>query len=395
MRKIWLRTLSIACCLGILCSTAVLAAEDPPPAAPATGDASIEVLRLVDEAPVKNAGASIYRVADFVQGEPSWTEEYAGYQLTLKPNDQTTFENLPQNLVTVINRDNKAPLATTLTGNDGKALFSGLSDGLYLINGARYQSNGYYYDPIPVLVFVPFLTDEQTEGREVHLEMKHNATRVPSSGGGESSTISRKVLKVWNDISNEESRPESITVQLLNGEKVVDTQRLSEKNNWRFTWSNLSRNGDWSVVEPDVPKDYSVSVRKEGVTFVVTNTFEEDMVDNKTPETEKPEESQPPVEESQPPVAEVSPSGYDANDTVYMVKVDNGYFYIDPVAEEGRSSIRTNEETGVYEILNEKSGGPMLPLTGSCGIYPVYAAATSMFGVGFLLTGKKKRKEDV
>lgn len=306
MRKIWLRTLSIACCLAILCSTAAMAVEDAPPAVPSAGDVSIEVLRLVDEEPVKNTGVSIYRVADFVKGEPSWTEEYAGYQLTLKPNDQTTFENLPQNLVTVINRDNKAPLATTLTGDDGKALFSGLSDGLYLINGARYQSNGYYYDPIPVLVFVPFLTDEQTEGREVHLEMKHNATRIPSSGGsGESSTISRKVLKVWNDISNEERRPESITVQLLNGNKVVDTQELSERNNWRFTWSNLNRNGDWSVVEPDVPENYSVSVRKEGVTFVITNTFEEDVDDNKTPETEKPEESQPPVTETEVP--EVSP----------------------------------------------------------------------------------------
>lgn len=315
MRKSLLRIVSLACCVGMLLATSAMAAEEQPPVAPpaAAGEGTIEVLRMVDDTAVKGADIFIYRVGDLTKGVPSWTEEYAGYQLTLNPKDQTSYGVLPQNLVTVINRDKKEPVATAKTGEDGKASFTGLVDGLYLISGARYQNNEYYYDPIPVLVFVPFLTDEQDEGREVHLEIKHDATRIPSSGGGDGgdSTISRKVLKVWNDISNEENRPESIAVQLLNGDKVVDTQELSERNNWRFTWSNLSRNGVWSVVEPDVPEDYSVSVRKEGVTFVVTNTFEEDVGENKTPETEQPEESNPPVEESHPPVAEVSPEPSD------------------------------------------------------------------------------------
>lgn len=311
MRKSLLRIVSLACCVGMLLATSAMAAEEQPPVAPpaAAGEGTIEVLRMVDDTAVKGADIFIYRVGDLTKGVPSWTEEYAGYQLTLNPKDQTSYGVLPQNLVTVINRDKKEPVATAKTGEDGKASFTGLVDGLYLVNGSRYRYNGYYYDPIPVLVFVPYLNEDSMEDRNVPLELKHTATRVPSSGGGDSTPqrVSRKVLKVWDDVSNEEDRPDSVTVQLLNGDRVVDAQVLSEKNNWRFTWTNLDKKGDWSVAEVDVPEQYSVSVREEGVTFVVTNTFEEDVTDNPTPETQNPEESQPPVTESQPPVEETTP----------------------------------------------------------------------------------------
>lgn len=310
MKKRLLRMISLVCCVGTLLATTAVATEEQPPVVPpvAAGEGTITVLRMVDDVPVKDSDVSIYRVADVTDGVPFWTDEYAGYKLTLDPKDQASFGVLPQNLVTVINRDKREPLATAKTGENGKASFSGLEDGLYLVHGARYRYDGYYYDPIPVLVFIPYMNEESLAERDVPLELKHTATRVPSGGGGGGGgtpqRVSRKVLKVWDDISNEETRPDSVTVQLLNGDRVVDAQVLSEKNNWRFTWTNLDKDGDWAVAEVDVPEQYSVSVREEGVTFVVTNTYEEELIDNPTPETQNPEESQPPIEETQPPVEE-------------------------------------------------------------------------------------------
>lgn len=262
MKKVWLYLFSAACCVCALFSRAAAAPEAPPPAG-----GSIEILRLADGAPVENTDISLYRVADYTNGRVVWTAEYAEYQLTLDPGDETSFGALPQNLAAVIDRDNKAPLAAVSTGADGKAFFPGLDDGLYLITGERYVSDGYYHDPIPTLVFIPCVTGGQPAGREVYLELKHNTGQLSGQ------TVNRRVLKVWDDAGHERRRPETVTVQLLNGGVVADTQVLSPENDWRFTWTGLEGDGAWSVAEYGVPERYSVSVREEGVTFVVTNTY--------------------------------------------------------------------------------------------------------------------------
>lgn len=371
-KNIFRSAIMTALSVTLMLSSVAFAAEPPAEESPAVvppaiteGHGAIQVLRMVDDKPIENAGVSIYRVGNLESGVPSWTEEYAGYKLTLKPSDEETFSVLPQNLVTVIRRDNKEALKTGMTNSDGKVSFSDLEDGLYLVTGDRYQYSGYYYDPIPFLVFMPYLTEEQALDRDIDLEIKHTATRVPSSGGD--STVSRKVLKVWDDESNEEQRPEYVTVQLLNGEKVVDTQSLSAANNWRFTWTNLNRNGDWSVAEVDVPEHYSASTKREGVTFVVTNTFEEDVEDNPTPETENPEESQPPVVET--PGPEVTP-GPDTTP--------------EPVVTP------PNEDTDIPDENPPHSG---LPQTGQLWM-PVLMCSGS--GIAFIVTGLiMKRKEQI
>ena len=57
---------------------------------------------------------------------------------------------------------------------------------------------------------------------------------------------------------------------------VYDTVTLSESNNWRYTWSDLDDDCHWQVVEYQVPDDYTVSVSREGITFVITNTLDKD-----------------------------------------------------------------------------------------------------------------------
>lgn len=84
--------------------------------------------------------------------------------------------------------------------------------------------------------------------------------------------ITRKVLKVWKDEGNEKSRPEEVIVQLLQDGAVYDTVALNAANNWRYTWENLDGNSRWTMVEKEMD-DYTVTVTREGVTFVVTNTY--------------------------------------------------------------------------------------------------------------------------
>ena len=47
---------------------------------------------------------------------------------------------------------------------------------------------------------------------------------------------------------------------------------LSEKNEWRYVWDDLDPDYRWTVVE-DIDGEYTVTVEKVGVTYVITNTL--------------------------------------------------------------------------------------------------------------------------
>ena len=92
------------------------------------------------------------------------------------------------------------------------------------------------------------------------------------------------VEKVWNDANNQDGkRPDSVSVSLMNGTTVVDTQVLSQANNWKHTFTGLDKYIDgeeiqYTVVENNVPEGYTVEITgNKGTGYVVTNTH--------TPET--------------------------------------------------------------------------------------------------------------
>ena len=92
-----------------------------------------------------------------------------------------------------------------------------------------------------------------------------------------------KVLKVWR--GGAQQRPEEIRVQLLRDGKVCDTVTLSAENGWRHTWEGLDAAHGWQVVEQTVPEGYTVSISREGVTFVITNTLKPSEEPEPTPGT--------------------------------------------------------------------------------------------------------------
>ena len=92
-------------------------------------------------------------------------------------------------------------------------------------------------------------------------------------------TVTRTVLKRWNDAGYEQKRPDSITVTLLKDGAVYDTKTLTRTDGWQRTWSDLPRyNPDgseivWTVTERPVP-GYTASVQQSGSTLILTNTLD-------------------------------------------------------------------------------------------------------------------------
>lgn len=92
------------------------------------------------------------------------------------------------------------------------------------------------------------------------------------------------VEKVWDDNNDQDGiRPTTIKVQLYaDGKAPGRTVELSENNNWKYTWNNLSKQkaGEdivYTVDEVEIPDGYIKTVTSKGTAFTITNTH--------TPET--------------------------------------------------------------------------------------------------------------
>lgn len=210
---------------------------------------------------------SLYRVADISEnGAFTLSGDFQEYPVNLDGLDSSGWRALAQTLDAYAERDALRPMKTGSTGQDGKAAFSALTTGLYLITGESYTSGEKIYTPEAMLVSLPGLTAEDRWNYEMEVSCKFNSLVISEE------PVKHKVQKVWKDDGDEEKRPESITVQLLENGTVADTVTLSQKNNWEYTWENLNGSSRWQVAEAETPEGYTVTVVQEGTLFVMTNT---------------------------------------------------------------------------------------------------------------------------
>ena len=80
---------------------------------------------------------------------------------------------------------------------------------------------------------------------------------------------------VWNDGGDKQYRPPNMMVQLFRDGILFDTVELNEENNWKYEWTDLDGNYEWTVVEKDAPEGYIISRDKEGFTYIIINTKED------------------------------------------------------------------------------------------------------------------------
>ena len=233
-----------------------------------------------DKVPVSGAPFSLYRVADVsAYGEFTLTGDFKDDPVRLDDRSSDGWRALAETLRAFVLRDSRKPLDSGVTGSTGLLTFPNrqktLRPGLYLLLGESFVSGGYSYTVEPSLICLP-CDDEisNTWDYDAALAPKHDREPLPPAPSDD--TVERKVLKVWDD-GNAASQPQEITVQLLKDGVVYDTVRLNAKNSWRYTWSKLpkydasGRRITWTVTETAV-SGYTVSIRQEGVTFVVTNS---------------------------------------------------------------------------------------------------------------------------
>lgn len=286
---------------------------------------AISLTILYQDASVPLAGAQFaaYRVAAVDRyGELTLTETFEKYKVDyrldfdIRGRKDEDWRTLASTLAAYVERDAAAgkikPASSGRTDADGRLTLRPENSegkplqGLYLILGERHEQNGKYYDASPFLVLLPSLNrNTNTWEYTVNAEPKHSS----EDGWSYPQATSRKVIKVWKDSDAKLQRPQRITVQLLRDGEVYSTAELNAQNNWQYSWDGLEAYRRWTIVEA-VPKDYTVSVTQEGITFVVTNTYREESEDPNDP----PSDPGTPTDPDSPPDTE-KPTNPDSPDT--------------------------------------------------------------------------------
>ena len=251
-------------------------------------DVSLTITYQDHGTPLSGAVFNIYLVATVnAYGELETTEQFKIFNVDIPGKADDTWRALASTLEGYVLRDNIAATDSGKTDRNGQIAFptggKRLTAGLYLVLGERHTQDGYRYDATPFMVMLPSLDKENNVwSYDVADSPKFDRSEIPGSSGDD--TITRKVLKVWEDKGQEKDRPEEVIVQLLRDGKVFDTVTLNAANNWRYTWTALDNGYSWTVVEKETD-NYTVEVTQEGITFVVKNTHNEDIPDEPTTPT--------------------------------------------------------------------------------------------------------------
>lgn len=263
--------------IGFLCLTMVLVLM--PTVAFAAGPVELDkkVSLKVEYRPEGQAASGVtfrlYKVAEMSSDvDFTWTSDFRDYSLSLEGLSSTGWRKLANTLEGYVFRDRIPALDQGRTDHRGALSFpqreKSLTPGLYLVIGDSHRDGRYTYQPESFLIALP--------NRNVKDQWEYDVTAVPkydSSYDMDGKKIDRRVLKVWKDDGNQAQRPSEITVELLRDGRLFDTVRLSERNQWRYTWKDLDGSYRWHIVEKSVPQGYTVSTDQEGITFVITNSY--------------------------------------------------------------------------------------------------------------------------
>lgn len=234
--------------------------------------------------PIMSARFDLHFVAERnANGEYVMNGDFKNISVELEDMDSDGMLALAATLTAYIGYMDIQPLASGVTDSEGVLEFGGLKAGLYLVQGYTHEQDGYTYTSTPFLAYLPAY-DEANDQWIYDLAVFPKHESAPDTPNDE--TVDRKVIKVWNDGGDESERPGHIVVHLLRNGDIYDTVMLSAENNWRHTWTELDNDYTWTVVEV-VPKGYTVTITKEGITFVITNS--------------KPNDTPPPDNSTSPP----------------------------------------------------------------------------------------------
>ena len=228
----------------------------------------------------ENLPVKLYRVASVsVDAQYTLTPQFQSSGLELN-GVQTNgeWDVIRTSLEAHVLANSIAPDCTAVTDSNGRAVFSGLEPGMYLVAAVHTEQEGWHYSFRSALFALPGLDESGLWLYDIAATPKPDI--LPPS---EPQELQYQILKLWKDEGSEEKRPTSIEVEIFRNGESQETVVLSEENNWTYYWTAPADGAVWMVVERNIPEGYTVTVESRSTTFILTNSIPKDPPD--TPQT--------------------------------------------------------------------------------------------------------------
>jgi hypothetical protein len=276
------RIIAALCCavalvlttIGLGAPTATAADSTTDASAAAGANGSITVTYEYQDAALNLATINLYYLADWSsKGGYTPAGDFADHSKypvdwNILNADQQTLRDFANTMAGYIAVNKPAADNTLKTDSAGVATFNQLKDGLYLAVVAPYEGNVLTCRTAAMLIALPNVHKNADEQRTLSIEPKADCAVPPTT------TIS--VNKVWKD-KNSAKRPESVTMNLLQDGKIYDYIMLNNANDWKYTWKGLQAKHEYTVVEANVPGNYTALVDRENNDYTVTNTAKSEL----------------------------------------------------------------------------------------------------------------------
>jgi hypothetical protein len=220
------------------------------------GSISVTLVSRDGTEPMEGAQLSLFHVAT-VGADENGTLFYAYTDAFSHCGAELNDPELVKTLDTFVSERN-IPAETIVTDAQGKAICQDLPLGLYFVKQTGTVEG---FAPCPsFLVTLPMKTDSGFR-YDVDASPKTDVEKL----------VSITIRKVWNT-DKSTAVPESVTVQLLRYEEVVQTATLSEENDWQVTYTGLPESDGYHIKEVNIPKGFTATYTQNGYTFTATNT---------------------------------------------------------------------------------------------------------------------------
>ena len=223
---------------------------------------------------LENINVKLYKVADFTDNSRSeivMKDAFKDFELDIdKLVSSDALEESARLCESFIREHSIKPLATTITDKNGNAVFSNISDGIYLVMQSQVNYDEYTVTSVPFYVQVPFVDKDGNVNYQVTTYPKNEVVYPEDMD-------ELSVIKIWKDNNNKDKmRPDYIEVGLYGNGQLKETVVLNNLNNWSYTWSDLSKDVVWNVEEINVTDNYRMTSERNQNHITITNEFDSD-----------------------------------------------------------------------------------------------------------------------
>ena len=283
-RRMGIIAFLICICLWLMpCSVQAASTADAKESISTDTPCNLIVTCCYGETAFSDLSVKLYRVADVsADFRYTLTPRFASSEIAINGVTSAAEWNVIRStLEAYIAAEDMTEDLAAVTDSLGRAWFSSLSPGLYLIVPANGSADEMLCLFDSALISLPGLGTDGLWQYQVTAACK--GVFIPQTEADKE--ISYKVMKLWKGDSNSSGRPQKIEAEIFRNGESYQTVILSEENHWSYSWSVKNDGTKWTVAEKTVPAGYIASMEKRDTTFLLTNT--------RIPET-SPTESQTP-----------------------------------------------------------------------------------------------------